>query len=193
VRYVINGAGIAGPTLAWWLEHLGHEVLLVEEAAALRTGGYVVDFWGVGYDVAERMGLLPRIHEVGYQVREVRFVDRNGRRIGGFATDVFSRMTNGRFTSLRRSDLSSILYESLGGRVGTLFGDSVAALEHDADRVHVRFERAPACESDFVIGADGLHSRVRRIARVRQPRVAGETDLTLRHARRQYALSVRVP
>ena len=68
MRVVVNGAGIAGPTLAWWLERTGHEVLLVEQAAELRRGGYVIDFWGIGYDVAERMGLIPRIRELGYQV-----------------------------------------------------------------------------------------------------------------------------
>jgi 2-polyprenyl-6-methoxyphenol hydroxylase-like FAD-dependent oxidoreductase len=65
LRCVINGGGIAGPTLAYWLRRLGHDVLLIEEAPSIRTGGYVVDFWGVGYDVAEKMGLLPRIHELG--------------------------------------------------------------------------------------------------------------------------------
>jgi 2-polyprenyl-6-methoxyphenol hydroxylase-like FAD-dependent oxidoreductase len=56
MRVAINGVGIAGPTLAYWLQRFGHEVLLIEEAPALRCGGYVIDFWGVGYDVAEKMG-----------------------------------------------------------------------------------------------------------------------------------------
>ena len=102
MRIAINGAGIAGPTLAYWLAEAGHEVLLVEQAPALRAGGYVIDFWGVGYEIAERMGLLPRVCAAGYQVRDVRFVDRRGRCTGGFDTTVFGRSTNGRFTSLRR-------------------------------------------------------------------------------------------
>src|SRR5262245_14484185 len=103
MRIAINGAGIAGPTLAYWLTDAGHQVLMVEHAPALRSGGYVIDFWGVGYDIAEKMGLLPRIRALGYQIGEVRIVDQRGRRTGGFMTDVFRRMTNGRFTSLRRS------------------------------------------------------------------------------------------
>jgi 2-polyprenyl-6-methoxyphenol hydroxylase-like FAD-dependent oxidoreductase len=43
VRIAINGAGIAGPTLAYWLLKSGHDVLLIEEAPALRSGGYVDD------------------------------------------------------------------------------------------------------------------------------------------------------
>ena len=75
MRIAINGAGIAGPALAYWLQKSGHDVLLIEESPQLRSGGYVIDFWGIGYDIAEKMGLLPRIRELGYQVREVRFVD----------------------------------------------------------------------------------------------------------------------
>ena len=66
MRILISGAGIAGPTLAYWLRRSGHEVTLVEQASALRTGGYVIDFWGLGYEVAERMGVLPRLLEIGY-------------------------------------------------------------------------------------------------------------------------------
>ena len=164
MRVVINGAGVAGPTLAWWLSRSDHEVTLVEQAPALRAGGYAIDFWGVGYDIAERMGLLPRILAQGYQVQEVRFVDRAGRKAGGFAVDVFSRATGHRFTTIRRSDLAAIIYGALDGRVETLFGDSVAAVDDRGDHVRVRFDRAPARDVDLVVGADGLHSRVRRLA-----------------------------
>ena len=52
--------GIKYSTLAYWLQKAGHEVLLVESAPQLRSGGYVIDFGLVGYDIAEKMGLIPR-------------------------------------------------------------------------------------------------------------------------------------
>jgi 2-polyprenyl-6-methoxyphenol hydroxylase-like FAD-dependent oxidoreductase len=88
MRIAIQGAGIAGPTLAYWLSRSGHEVLLVEKSPELRRGGYVTDFWGIGYDVAEKMALLPQLRAQGYRVREVRLVDRSGRRNGGFDVEV---------------------------------------------------------------------------------------------------------
>jgi 2-polyprenyl-6-methoxyphenol hydroxylase-like FAD-dependent oxidoreductase len=161
MRIVINGIGVAGPALGYWLNRWGHEVLLVEEAPRLRAGGYIVDFWGIGYDIAERMGLINEIRSLGYQVREVRFVDAKGRKRGGFNVDVFSRMTDDRFTSVRRSDISATMYRAIEGKVETIFGDSVAGIEEEGDRVHVRFDHAAEREVDLVIGADGLHSRVR--------------------------------
>jgi 2-polyprenyl-6-methoxyphenol hydroxylase-like FAD-dependent oxidoreductase len=159
VKVLISGGGIAGPTLAYWLQKSGHEVLLVEQSPQLRSGGYVIDFWGVGYDIAEKMGLIPRIRELGYQVREVRYVDEHGRKRGGFAVDVFSRMTNGRFTSLPRSELAATIYHTIDGKVETVFGDSIARIEDGTNSVRVSFAHAAPREVDLVIGADGLHSK----------------------------------
>ncbi|MEZ5290040.1 MAG: FAD-binding domain [Vicinamibacterales bacterium] len=161
MRVAINGAGVAGPALAFWLSRQGHEVLLVEQAPSPRRGGYVIDFWGLGYDLAERMGVLPRILDLGYQVAEVRFVDAHGRPQGGFGTAVFAKVTGGRFTSVRRSDLALTIADALDGRVERLFGDSIAAIDDSGPRVRVSFEHAPSRDVDLVVGADGLHSRVR--------------------------------
>ena len=70
MRVLISGAGIAGPTLAYWLNHYGIESTIVERAAKLRTGGYIVDFWGLGYEVADRMGLMPELKHEAYRVRK---------------------------------------------------------------------------------------------------------------------------
>ncbi len=164
MRIAINGAGVGGPTLAWWLLEYGHEPVLIEQAPKLRSGGYVIDFWGLGYDIAEKMGLIERLRELGYQVEEVRFVDGAGRKAGGFGTEVFSRMTNGRFTSLRRSDVSATVCAAMQGRLETVFGDSIAAIEEHGDGVRIGFDHGAERDFDLVVGADGLHSRVRRLA-----------------------------
>lgn len=164
MRIVINGIGVAGPALAFWLNKAGHDVLLVEEAPQLRTAGYIIDFWGIGYDIAERMGVIDAIRAIGYQVREVRLVDRHGRKRGGMDVDVFDRLTHDRFTSVRRSDISATIFHALEGKVETIFGDSVAGMAESGSSVRVRFDHAAEREVDLVIGADGLHSRVRELA-----------------------------
>ncbi len=161
MRIVINGVGIAGPTLAFWLRKAGHEVLLIEAAPRLRSGGYVIDFGLVGYDVAEKMGLIPRIKELGYQMKEARFVDPLGHKCSAIPVHVVDRLTRGRYTSLRRSDLASTIYHAVEASVETIFGDSVAGIEEQGHGLRVRFDNAPPRDADLVIGADGLHSRVR--------------------------------
>jgi 2-polyprenyl-6-methoxyphenol hydroxylase-like FAD-dependent oxidoreductase len=161
---LISGAGIAGPTLAYWLHRHGFEPTIVERAPAPRTGGYMIDFWGIGYDVAERMGLLPRLYEDGYLLGEVRFVGDDGRRIGGFDASTFRSATNKRFVSVQRGDLAHSIWQLVEPDVETVFGDSIAALHEDADGVTVTFEHARARRFGMVIGADGLHSNVRTLA-----------------------------
>jgi 2-polyprenyl-6-methoxyphenol hydroxylase-like FAD-dependent oxidoreductase len=164
MKILISGAGIAGPCLAYWLARHGFTPTLVERAPQLRKGGYLVDFWGAGFDVAERMGLAGKLVELGYRMQELRQVDRDGKRISGFSVDIFDRMTGGRFTSIARGDLAASIYDALGGRVETIFDDNIVAIDPRADGVEVRFERGAARTFDLVIGADGLHSQVRRLA-----------------------------
>ncbi len=164
MRVAINGAGIAGTALAYWLIKMGHEVLLVERAPELRTGGYLLNLWGVGYDAVEKMGLLPRLLELQYQTDELRMVDRQGRIRGGYPSRVLLNLAKGRIATLARADIAAAIHALLDGQVETIFGDSIATIEDDGVHARVGFEHAPEREVDLVIGADGLHSRVRQIA-----------------------------
>jgi len=175
MKIAINGAGIAGTTLACWLHRYGHEPVLVEQAPRLRTGGYVIDFWGVGYEIADRMGLLPDLQQRAYAVKEWRLVNASGRRTGGFSTPVLNRLAEGRVLSLQRSDLAAAIYGTLDGQVETIFGDSVTAVEEHQAGVRVSFRHHPPRDFDLVVGADGLHSRVREL--VFGPESAFETKL----------------
>ena len=162
-RVLISGAGIAGPTLAFWLRAAGLEPTMIERAPALRTGGYVVDFWGLGYEIAVRMGLESDITRIGYHMRELRVVDGRGKRVTGFGTKVFRELTDGRYVTLRRSDLSRLLFEKARPATEVVFGDEIVGLREEADGVRVQFRHAEERRFDLVIGADGLHSDVRRL------------------------------
>lgn len=59
-----------------------------------------MDFWGGGYAVAERMGLTAELHAAGYAVQEVRIVDRNSRKVGGFSAELFRQNLDGRFVTV---------------------------------------------------------------------------------------------
>ena len=160
---LICGAGISGPTLAFWLQAAGFRPTLVENAFALRTGGYVIDFWGLGYDIADRLGLASDIERVGYHMRELQIVNDRGKRVAGFGTRVFRELTGGRFVTLGRSDLSRLLFEKVKRTTEVIFGNEIIGLQENADGVQVQFKHGGDRRFDLVIGADGLHSTVRKL------------------------------
>src|SRR3954464_10408564 len=121
MRIAISGAGVAGPAFAYWMRRAGHEVTLIEAAPGFRTGGYVIDFWGLGYDIAEKMGVVEEIQKVGYQVEKLRAVGADGRVLANLGVDAIRRMTVGRYTSVARGDLAAAIYRTIENDVETLF------------------------------------------------------------------------
>ena len=162
MKVLIVGVGIAGPTLAYWLLRAGHEATLVERASELRRGGYLVDFWGAGFDVAERMGIVPELRRRGYLLTEARAVDGDGRSVASLRPSAIMGRTQ-RYVSIARSDLAAVIYDALDGAAELILDDTVDALVDDGERVRVRFESGQIRDFDLVVGADGLHSRVRRL------------------------------
>lgn len=163
MHILISGAGVAGPTLAYWLLRHGFTPTLVESAPRLRTGGYIIDFWGAGFEIANRMGLLPSFRPYAYTVGEIRVVDDRGHTAARLPTQAFFKMTRGQFLSIARGDLAACIYAALDGKVETLFGDRVVRLEQSDSGVEVGFASRPARHFDLVIGCDGLHSGIRQL------------------------------
>lgn len=162
-KILISGAGIAGPCLAYWLQRYGFEPVLIERAPGLRTGGYIIDFWGLGFEVADKMGLVPALRRDGYRIDEVRLVDAQGRRIGGFSARAFQNLVGERYLSILRGDLSRLIFDSLDKRTRTIFGDTITEIQQDSAGVTVALRVGAPERFDLVIGAGGLHSPVRRL------------------------------
>ncbi|MFB6811696.1 FAD-dependent monooxygenase [Streptomyces sp. NPDC056387] len=174
-RILISGAGIAGLALAHWLARHGMRPTIVERAPALRTGGNGVDVRDDAVTVAERMGLMDRIRELAADVNGIKFVDAADRAVARIDT------RDNASVEVMRGDLVALLYGATDD-AEILFGDSIRALRQDEHGVTVSFERAPARHFDLVIGADGMHSHLRRLA-------FGPEDRYLRHKGHYFAFA----
>ena len=160
MRIAINGCGVAGPALAWWLKKYGYEPVMYEKAPALRTGGYVIDFWGVGYDIAEKMGILSALEETGYKMESLEIVGHNGKKKAHMDVQAMNRVVNNRFISIARSDVSRTLYNACED-IETCFDKYITNIEQNEFCVTAQLSDGSEEKFDLVIGADGLHSHVR--------------------------------
>jgi len=161
VKILISGASIAGPVLAYWLRRHGFEATVVERAPALRkTGGHAVGLFRPAMDISEKMGVLPRIEakDTGTTAM-IMYRPGTDRPVRVDLTKVVKAASD-RHVEIMRDDLSEIYYDATRDDVEYLFDDSITSISADGD---VTFERAAPRRFDLVVGADGLHSNVRRL------------------------------
>ncbi len=164
MKVAISGAGVAGTALAYWLHRTGHTPTLIEQAPAFRTGGYMIDFWGVGYRVAKKMGIEDQLLDAGYEIQQLRSVDSDGKVKAELPVEAIRNLIGHDFTSLPRGNLAATVYRTVADKVETVFGDTITAVDDHGDGVRLTFGNAEPREFDLLIGADGLHSNVRRLA-----------------------------
>lgn len=160
---LISGAGIAGTTLAFWLKKFGFNPTIIEISPKLREGGYAIDFMGAGYDVAEKMGIIPVLEKADINVSKVGFVDTNNNEKGSMNYAKIKKLMNNRAFTLLRSDLAKVIYENLNNDVEIIFGDSIEKIEQTKENIIVTFRSGKSRSFELLVGADGLHSVVRNL------------------------------
>jgi len=156
---LICGAGVAGTALAYWLARHGMRPTVVERSAGLRSSGAPVDVRREAEDVIAAMGLTDQVRAAATRSRGVRLLDAQGGTIGTVSNGAL-----GGGTELMRSDLVRVLHGAAHDDAEILFDETVTALHQDDDGVDVTFDHAAPRRFDLAVGADGLHSTVRRQA-----------------------------
>jgi len=160
---LISGAGIAGTALAFWLKKFGFNPTLIEIAPKLREGGYAIDFMGAGYDVAVKMGIADDLKKVDIDFSKLKLVDKNDQEKGSMNYPKVKKLMKGRAMTLLRSDLAKTIYASLDKDIEVIFCDTIIKIEQNDKEVIVSFKNGKSRNFDLLIGADGLHSNVRKL------------------------------
>ncbi|TKV57416.1 FAD-binding monooxygenase [Nakamurella flava] len=159
---LISGAGIAGPTLAWWLVRYGFRCTVVERFAELRTGGQNIDIRGAAREVLRRMGLDDEVGARGTGEIGTRFVDCDGRAVGEFPQTPGETDGPTAEREVLRGQFAELLHERTRDDVDYRFGVQVDRIEQPADgAARVTLTDGTTLDCDVVVLAEGINSRTR--------------------------------
>lgn len=166
---LISGAGIAGCAAAFWLARAGLSVTVVERAPEPRRGGQAVDLRGAGRTVVGRMGQLGAAREIAVDQKGFEMIGPTGRSLGRVGVDAFDGEGMISEIEILRGDLAELLLEATPPETEYIFDDTITGITQDATGVTVTFEKSAARRCRLLIGADGSHSVVRRLAFTDEP------------------------
>ena len=161
-RVLIAGAGVAGLTAAIWLGRHGIRPLVIERASRIRADGFIISLSHDSYRFARELDLLPRLRELDARIAASSYHDRTGRAL---LTLDYQRLFGGvELIQVMRDDLQTALHEAARDVADFRFDSAVDQIEETDDATLVRFRDGTTEVFDAVIGADGVHSTVRRAA-----------------------------
>ena len=159
-KVLISGASVAGPALAYWLDRYGYDVTVVERAPSLRGGGQAVDFKGATHrTVLDRMDLWDEVNDLQTGRTDLHIVDEHDR-VKAIIPGEFS----GGDVEILRGDLATLLYKRTADSCRYLFDDYLTSLVETDTGVEATFAHSAPETFDLVVGTDGVHSGVRRLA-----------------------------
>ncbi|STX29469.1 oxidoreductase [Legionella beliardensis] len=160
-KILVIGAGIAGPTICYWLKRFGFSPVLIEKSASIRKGGQALDIRGVATHIAREMGIYDQIGTMRTRIELGRFVDTAGKVLHEEKGEKFGFRQDDEVEILR-GDLVEILMKTIAD-VPCYFNQSIIGLQQNANNVTVNFKDGKVENYDLVIAADGIHSATRRL------------------------------
>jgi 2-polyprenyl-6-methoxyphenol hydroxylase-like FAD-dependent oxidoreductase len=164
-KVLIVGGGIAGLTLAVALRRRAIAVDVVELAPRWNILGVGISLTGPTLRALKSIGLLDRCVAVSFGFDRIVFADAAGRAFGSLDLPRLAGPDTPATVAIGRPALHDVLLQAArdGGAAITL-GTTVAALAQTSDAVAVEFSDGRRASYDVVVGCDGAHSAVRRLA-----------------------------
>ncbi len=156
---------MAGYTLAYWLHRYGFRPTVIERGAHDETDGYGIEFVGTGWDIADRMGLIPMLERSRIVVEDTLIKNVRGDSKAEFDLSVLYGEPGAasKTIALDRSHLIRALYSAVENDVEVRYSTSIAKIEDGPESVHVTYDDGSMQEFELLVGADGFRSNVRKL------------------------------
>lgn len=165
MRVLISGAGVAGPTLAWFLAKAGLRITIVEKSHCLLPHGQNIDINGSALTVIKKMGLIDQIRRFNTTEKGTQFIDPRGRPFAPFPMKSGSTASPTSEFEILRGDLAAVLHEATKDHpnIDYKFNTTInKVISNNDDRVKVELSNGEVQDYALVTAADGQWSKLRK-------------------------------
>ena len=160
---LVIGGGIAGAATALALQDAGIDPVVYEARDSAAGVGAFLTLASNGIEALRRLGADGPALAAGFATPAMTLRSSTGKRLGEVPATT-ARRDGPTSRTLKRSDLAEALLAEAGRRgIRVEHGRRLAGAEETPDGVRARFADGSEAEGDVLIGADGVHSAVRRL------------------------------
>ncbi|MCX3061821.1 FAD-dependent monooxygenase [Streptomyces beihaiensis] len=182
-RIIIVGGGIGGLATALAVARRGHRAVVLERADRFAEIGAGIQLAPNGLHALDLLGLGDTVRGTAVRMAELRFMDGvSGAHVTSLPlTERYRERFGNPYVVVHRAELHTALLDAcrapeLSGRVELRSGCAAQGYEQDAAGAHVVLAGGERVTGDAVIGADGIHSAIRRrLVGDGAPRISGIT------------------
>src|SRR5262249_55064969 len=161
MRTIVIGAGIGGLTAPLVCKRAGFEVELYERQPALGPAGAGIVLWPNGVKILLALGLGDGLRQIGHTLERVVTRTNRGELLTEMPVGELERKLGAPVYPVSRTDLQSLLVDAVGPE-GLHLGAQCVRVEHTTENATAYFEDGRTATGDIIVGADGIHSVVRR-------------------------------
>ncbi len=161
MKITIVGAGIGGLTTAIALKLKGFEVEICEAIPKFEKAGSGINLALNAMQVYKKLGLYDAVFRAGSHTNKISITDGKLKPLSVVSLNPYEEKYQVKSVAIHRSKLHQILLEALVGTPIHL-GKKLKSLNVSDSEINLQFEDGTILKTNILIGADGIHSKVRK-------------------------------
>lgn len=162
MKILISGGGIAGITVALYLQNSGHEIKITDKASSFKNAGYGLSLKSFGIKITKELGLYQTLKDHAVSIHSFEMLNSNGKLLRRIPKNVIDEMT-GESVLIGRRDLHHALLHALSETIKMSYDTTITSILHTPKHEAITFSNGATENFDLIIIAEGIRSSTRKL------------------------------